>query len=71
MEISPEGDRYKVVIDNPKGLLSGLYAGQVRGRVMYVSGPLSPLCGQIDFEEESSQLEFCGEQFERAEIHSK
>ena len=65
LEISADGDRYKIVIDNPKGLLSGLYTGTLHGAVMRVSGPLSPLCGEISIARDSGQLEFCGEEFKR------
>jgi hypothetical protein len=71
VDTSADGDRYRAVIENLKGLFSGAYTGTVRTDVMYVSAPLAPLCGQIDFNKESSQLEFCGEDFERTQTRTK
>ena len=65
LRISRDGDNYKIIVDNPTGLLGGTYVGKVRGSVIYVSGPLAPLCGEVDYSEDTDKLEFCGEEFTR------
>lgn len=66
LRISREGDLYKIIVDNPKGLLGGTYVGKLQGTVLHVTGPLASLCGEIDYSKDTDRLEFCGEEFTRA-----
>ncbi len=63
--ISHEGDAYKIVVDNPNGFLGGIYVGRPRGSAVAVTGPLSALCGEIQYVKDGDKLQFCGEEFER------
>lgn len=64
--ISREGETYKIVVNNPNGFLGGTYVGKLHRDVIAVTGPLAPLCGQIQYSREGDKLDFCGEEFERA-----
>jgi hypothetical protein len=65
LQISQDGDVFKVTIDNPNGLLGGTYRGEFLDSAIHVSGPLAPLCGEIRYVRDTQKLEFCGEEFER------
>ena len=65
LRISREGDIYKIIVDNPRGLLGGTYMAKLRGTVLYVTGPLASLCGEMDYLKDTDKLEFCGEEFTR------
>ena len=71
LRISREGDLYKIIVDNPKGLLGGTYVGKLRGTVVYVTGPLASLCGEIEYSKDTDKLEFCGEEFTRARTSAR
>lgn len=63
--VSRQGDQYQIVVNSPGGLLGGTYRGKFRNGAIHVSGPLAPLCGEINYSEQTHKLEFCGEEFER------
>jgi hypothetical protein len=63
LRISRDGENYKIIVDNPKGLLGGTYRGKLSGTVIDVSGPLASLCGAIAYSKDADKLEFCGEEF--------
>jgi hypothetical protein len=63
--ISRQGDLYRIVVNNPGGLLGGTYSGRLRNDAIRVTGPLAPLCGEISYSAQTQKLEFCGEEFVR------
>jgi len=63
--ISHDGDTYRIVVDDPNGFLGGTYIGKPRGGTVAVTGPLSALCGEIQYVKDGDKLQFCGEEFER------
>jgi hypothetical protein len=65
LQISRDGDAFRIRISNPTGLLGGEYSGRFRDGALHVTGPLAPLCGSIDYVRDTHKLEFCGEEFER------
>jgi len=71
LRISREGDIYKIIVDNPKGLLGGTYMAKLRGTVLYVTGPLASLCGEMDYSKDTDKLEFCGEEFTRVRTSAR
>jgi hypothetical protein len=64
--ITRQGDLYTIIVSSPGGLLGGSYSGRFRKDAIQVSGPLSPLCGEISYSADTHKLEFCGEEFVRA-----
>jgi hypothetical protein len=66
--ISHDGDDgYTVVVTNPNGFLGGTYTATPRGSVLALRGPLAALCGQIEYVKDEDKLQFCGEEFQRAQ----
>jgi len=63
--ISHDGDTYRIVVDDPNGFLGGTYIGKPRGGTVAVTGPLSALCGEIQYVKDGDKLQFCREEFER------
>jgi hypothetical protein len=63
--ITLDGKRYRIEVDSPNGFLGGVYLGELNRDVINVTGPLSPLCGEMRYQRESDKLEFCGEEFDR------
>jgi hypothetical protein len=65
LQISRDGDLFKITVNNPNGLLGGTYSGTFLGDAIHVTGPLAPLCGEIKYVRDTHKLEFCGEEFIR------
>jgi len=65
LQISREGDRFRIAVENPNGLLGGTYQGEFQDGAIHVRGPLAPLCGEIRYVNDTRKLEFCGEEFVR------
>jgi len=65
LRITLDGKRYRIEVDSPNGFLGGVYLGELNRDVIHVTGPLSPLCGEMRYQTESQKLEFCGEEFDR------
>jgi hypothetical protein len=66
MQISQNGDLFRIDISNPNGLLGGTYSGKFRDDAIHVTGPLAPLCGEMVYTTDTHKLDFCGEEFARA-----
>jgi hypothetical protein len=66
LQISRDGDLFKIAVDNPNGLLGGTYRGKFLNDAINVTGPLAPLCGEIRYLRDTQKLEFCGEEFVRS-----
>jgi len=65
IRIAQEGDGYRMVITNPNGFLGGNYTGESHRDVITVVGPLSALCGHMQYMRDDDTLDFCGEEFQR------
>ncbi len=63
--IAKEGELYKIVVNNPNGLLGGTYLGRLRDGALQVTGPMAPRCPHITYVADTGKLEFCGEEFAR------
>src|SRR5262245_60444937 len=67
LTITQDKNAYKIVADNPKGILNGNYTSEFRnGRLELKGGPVAPLCGDMKFDEKTGKLYFCSEEFVRA-----
>ncbi|MFZ0009965.1 MAG: hypothetical protein WAK94_17150 [Steroidobacteraceae bacterium] len=66
MQISQNGDLFRIDISNPNGLLGGTYSGKFRDDAIHVTGPLAPLCGAMVYATDTHKLDFCGEEFARS-----
>ncbi len=65
LTIVQEKSSYKIVADNPKGILGGNYTSEFHDGRLELKGPLAPLCGDMKYDEKAGKLNFCGEEFER------
>jgi hypothetical protein len=63
--IASRDDGLDIEIHNPDGFLGGAYAGHLKRDVVTLTGPLSPLCGEMTYVRDADKLEFCGEEFQR------
>src|SRR5947209_451810 len=64
IEISKEGETYKMVCHNPGGLLSGTYAGRYENGAIKVN---VPFCGEITYSKDADKLYMCGTELSRAQ----
>jgi hypothetical protein len=67
LTISQQVTAYKIVAENPKGLLSGNYTSEFRDGRLTLNGPIAPLCGDMKYAEQTGTLNFCGEEFTRVQ----
>ena len=65
LTIVQEKSAYKIVADNPKGILGGNYTSEYHDGRLELKGPLAPLCGDMKYDEKAGKLNFCGEEFVR------
>ena len=67
LTIAQEKSKYKIVAVNPKGILSGNYTSEFREGRLTLQGALAPLCGDMKYTASEGKLNFCGEEFVRAQ----
>ena len=65
LTISQEKSSYKIVAENPKGILGGNYTSEFRDGKLGLDGPLAPLCGDMKYAD--GKLNFCSEEFVRVQ----
>ena len=65
LTISQQRNAYKIVAENPKGILGGNYTSEFRDGKLGLKGPIAPLCGDMKYVVETGKLYFCGEEFTR------
>jgi len=65
LTISQQSNSYKIVAENPKGILGGNYTSEYRDGKLGLKGPIAPLCGDMKYVVETGKLYFCGEEFTR------
>lgn len=65
LTIVQDKSSYKIVADNPKGILGGNYTSEYHDGRLELKGPLAPLCGDMKYDEKAAKLNFCGEEFVR------
>src|SRR6187431_1773110 len=65
LTISQQRNAYKIVAENPKGILGGNYTSEFRDGKLGLKGPIAPLCGDMKYVAETGKLYFCGEEFTR------
>ncbi|MEY3759064.1 MAG: hypothetical protein RIR39_555 [Pseudomonadota bacterium] len=61
-EVSKEGELYKVVVNNPGGMVNGTFTGKYQDGAIKVG---APMCGDITYSKEADKLYFCGAELGR------
>ncbi len=65
LTITQDKNTYKIISVSPKSLLGGNYSSEYRNNRLLLSGPLAPLCGDMQYDERTGKLIFCEEEFVR------
>jgi hypothetical protein len=63
LTITQDGNSYKIVAENPKGILGGNHSAEYHDGRIDLKAPLGTLCGDMKYVAETGKLYFCSEEF--------
>jgi hypothetical protein len=63
LTITQDGNSYRIVAENPKGILGGNHSAEFHDGRIDLKAPLGTLCGDMKYAQDTGKLTFCTEEF--------